>query len=181
LQSGCYYVKVSPTADIKSIKTVAISKFASLAFFRGADKIMPQAFEEAFKQNGFAVIGSQKLSDAVGEIIPDLVGVGSSDSPGLNSVVLKKIHNETGTDAIFIGHIRDFGYHSREFGDMQFGSGADASYARIVLDFQLLDTRFGEVIMHGRVIKTDGSLPTIASKMADELIGKLKESRATLK
>src|SRR5574341_2318971 len=147
LQSGCapYYVKISPKADIHSIKTVAIWKFSSVTLFRNADSVMPQAFEEAFKQNGFTVIEAQKLSDAVGEITPDFLGVGSLDIPALNREALKTIRDETGTDAILIGKIKDYSYHSDE----------KTRYPRIEFAFQLLDTRSGETIMHGRLMKID--------------------------
>jgi len=68
--SGCnpiYYVEVSPEADVSSIKTVGVLKFAKGGGSVKYRNIVTVAFENAFKEMGFEVVGNEKVAKVIGK------------------------------------------------------------------------------------------------------------------
>jgi len=171
---GCnpiYYVEVSPDADVSSIKTVGVLKFAKGGGSVKYRNIVTVAFENAFKEMGFEVVRNEEVARVIGKTI----GIERQIRHGLpletdtfSSDTLEKIRNESGADVLLLGSIRD------AYCDLSFSSDR----CRVICDFQLMDTRSGKSIMEGKGFEEQTTGLAAAKQIAIKAIKKLKEKQS---
>ncbi len=165
LQHGCsptFYVKLSPSIDISSIKSIGIW-FPSEISAPNSRDIVTKAFEEAFSENGFVLIENNKLT----KVIKLTTGITRGQALGveiLSPDALKRIRSETGADAFLLGELSSspcspfVSYHS----------------CRLECYLKLIDVRSGEIIMDGRLMEESMTLRDASLQIARRVVSKLK-------
>jgi len=169
LQSGCaptYYVKVSPSIDISSIKSISVWQFPSEPSLQNSSNVVTRAFEEAFTEHGFSVIDNNKLTN----VIKSTTGINRGQVLQIKTLspdVLTRIRTETSADALLVGKIWRFFEPCSPF----------VSYdsCRLECYFELIDTRSGEIIMEGRLMEEEMTLRAAALSLARKAVGRVKE------
>lgn len=168
LQAGCaptYYVKVSSSKDISSIKRISIWQFPSQDSIQNSGNIVTKAFKQAFSEKGFILIDSNKFAHEV-KLARGIRRGQALKAEIISPDIIKQIQSETGADALLLGEISPFTYCS-----------PSVSYQRCHLEcyFQLIDTRSGETIMYGRLMKESISLRDAALQLARRVVSRLKK------
>ncbi len=169
-QPGCsifptYYIEVSPTSDITSVKTVGVWKFRSGGDFVHSGNIVTRAFENTFRTNGFAVIDHSQLSE-VSKITVRPGGEIAFKDLTIPEDILKKFRTEFGVDALFVGSLRESNCESLP---------PIFNRCRLVCSFRLIDTRSGEVIMSGNLLEEQFYLSVAANQIAERAVRELKK------
>jgi hypothetical protein len=159
-------VDVPPTADISSIKTVAVWKFYGRRYPTYADSrgvgdpgdIVTSAFENALEMKGFKVVPYSKIH----RILPIREGM-ALEVGAVTSRVLRRVRDETGADALVRGSAH-----------VSHGKLLAASW--IHCSFQMIDTVTGEILVSGEV--RDGerfsSPESVAKKVAEEAVNNIR-------
>jgi hypothetical protein len=169
-QSGCsifpkYYIDVSPTSDVSSVKTVGVWKLRSGGDFVHSGDIMTRAFENAFRTNGFTVIDHDQLSK-ISRMTMMPGGEIALEGLSVPEEILKKFRIELGIDALFIGSLRESNCESLP---------PVFNRCRLVCSFRLIDTRSGEVIMSGNLLEEQFYLWVAAEQIAERAVRELKK------
>lgn len=155
-------VSISPSANLKSIKSVAIWRFRDGGKIQNSGDIATRAIESAFMQAGYRIISYSKIRDIVAIEIGFREGM-ALEAGMLTPNVLKRIRNETGCDAIIIGSV------SNSFIDPMW---TPSSW--IECSFQMIETESGEVIISANLSDDGWSIQRAAQQMAKKAIKQIR-------
>jgi hypothetical protein len=157
--SSKYYVNVSDSLQTSSIKSVGVWRSRAGGQFTNSGNLITIAFENAFREHGFTVVGYDEMSKAINKkkMVPK---GGESVLETINPTpeILEKLRSETGVDAVLVASIDD-----------SFCSGG----CRIICSFRLVDLRSGKDIMKGQLGEEDNQIRIAANKVAQKAVSRL--------
>ena len=157
--SSKHYVNVSDAVQASSIKSVGVWRSRAGGQFANSGNLITIAFENAFREQGYSVVGYEELSKAINKTKTVPRG-GEAVLETINPTpeILEKLRSETGVDAVLVASIDD-----------SYCSGG----CRIRCSFRLIDTTSGKDIMKGTLGEEDVQIRIAANKLAQKAVRKL--------
>jgi len=156
------HVAVSPSANLKSLKSFAVWKFRDGGRVSNSGDIATRAVESALMMKGFRIVPISKIREIVS------IGIGYKEGMALEAgmlttEVLDKIRTEAGVDAIILGSVSD--------------AWCDPMWTPscwIECSFQIINTKTGELIVSANISDDGWSLQSAAQQMAEKMAIKIK-------
>jgi len=158
-------VIVSPTADLKNIKKVAVWRFRDGGQIANSGDIATSAIESALMKRRYILVSYSKIRDILSVEIGYREGM-SLDAGMLTPKVLSRIYQDTGVDAIVIGSV------SESWCNM-----AWLPPCWIAVSFKMINTRSGEMVVSASVSDDGYSAQRAALQMANKAVAKIRYRR----
>jgi len=155
-------IAISPSYNKSKILSISIWRFRDGGRISNSGDIATRAIESAFIREGFRMVSFSKIRDIISVEIGYTEGM-SLEAGMLTPAVLKRIREETGSDAIILGSVSD--------------SWTDIRYAPsswIECSFQMIDTNTGEILISANVSDDGWSVQSAAKQMAERVVKELK-------
>ena len=163
--AGCYAsgadVSLSPSLEPASLHAVAVRPFGDHGQLPAAGVTVARAFEAAFLDRGVRIVPYDRVREAL-ERESGVDQTSASGEESWSARAWKRVHEETGVDAVFTGTITS----SEE---------VPGGFPPFIIDcaFRLVDAGRGEVLASGNASEDGASPHTAASHMARRVLTRL--------
>ena len=156
-------IAVAPGTDLRSIRQICVYKFQDGGHVAHSGDIATRALEAELMRQGFKLIPISQIKKVISIEYGEREGM-SIEAGMLTPEVLQRIRQQTGADAILIGSVSD--------------AWVDPMYIPscwFEMQFQLINTKNGELIVTGSTSNDGWSLQSAAQQAAAKAIKELKK------